>query len=177
MIRFLATVLSLGLLAGCTGKPDFNQESLGGPKLDLEEYFDGQVKAYGQFQDIFGKVRRRFEVDIEGEWDGQTLRLVEDFIYEDGSEEQRIWVLTKTDEDGWEGSAAGVLGTATGREDQDRFNWTYTIDLPIGDDETMRVSFNDWMWRLDEKRVLNRAYMKRFGIDIGEVIIFFERVD
>lgn len=35
--------------------------------------------------------------------------------------------------------------------------------------------FDDWMWRLDDKRVLNRAYMKKFGLDVGEVIIFFEK--
>jgi hypothetical protein len=31
------------------------------------------------------------------------------------------------------------------------------------------------MWLLSEDRLLNRAYMKRFGVDIGEVIIFFEK--
>jgi hypothetical protein len=31
------------------------------------------------------------------------------------------------------------------------------------------------MWLLSDNRVLNRAYMKRAGVDIGDVIITFEK--
>ncbi|MEO1313236.1 MAG: DUF3833 family protein, partial [Pseudomonadota bacterium] len=65
-------------------------------------------------------------------------------------------------------------GEATGEERGDTFNWRYTIDLPVPDG-TLRVSFDDWMWQLDETRLLNRAYMDKFGVEIGEVIIFFEK--
>jgi hypothetical protein len=100
---------------------------------------------------------------------------VEDFIYEDGSTEQRIWTLRQTSPETWEGTAPGVIGTATGQERGDTFNWQYTIDLPIPGNETLRVTFDDWMWLLSEDRVLNRAYMSRLGVPIGEVIITFER--
>jgi len=141
-------------------------------ELNLEEFFDGRVVAYGQFQDVFGTVRRRFEVDIQGTWDGRTLTLVEDFVYDDASSEQRIWTLEKTGPDGWRGSAPGVIGVATGQERGDTFNWQYTIDLPVPE-STMRVTFDDWMWLLSDDRLLNRAYMKRAGVDIGDVIITF----
>jgi len=121
-------------------------------------------------------VRRRCEVKINGTWDGETLRLVEDFVYEDGSTEQRIWLLEKLDEQRWQRTADGVIGISIGEERGDVFNWAYTIDLPVGQGETLRVSFDDWMWLLSGDRLLNRAYMKRFGVTIGEVIIYFERV-
>jgi hypothetical protein len=69
-----------------------------------------------------------------------------------------------------------VVGEARGTVRGDTFNWTYTIDLP----ETsggFRADFDDWMWQLDETRLLNRAYVSRFGVDLGEVIIFFERLE
>lgn len=175
-MRYFASLLVVLFLTACSLTPKIGQDSLGGPKLDLEEYFDGTVKAYGQFQDVFGKVRRRFDVTITGQWDGTRLVLEEDFIYEDGSTEKRIWTLLKTGPDTWEGTAAGVLGTARGIEKDDTFNWAYSIDLPVPDG-VLRVDFDDWMWRLDEWRVLNRAYMTRFGLRIGEVIIFFEKLD
>jgi hypothetical protein len=31
------------------------------------------------------------------------------------------------------------------------------------------------MWLLTEDRLLNRAYVKRLGVDIGDVIITFEK--
>ena len=171
--KFVALAL-FPILAACTGKPGLVDASLGGPKLDLEDYFEGHVKAYGQFQDLFGTVSRRFVVDMNGEWDGKALTLTEDFTYSDGYEEQRVWTLTKTGEDTWSGTADGVIGEALGTEKDDTFNWKYRIDLPLPDG-SVKVSFDDWMWRLDDKRVLNRAYMKKFGLDVGEVIIFFEK--
>ena len=169
-------IVAVALLAACTGKPDLDDPALSDRKLNLEEFFDGELVAYGQFQDVFGTVRRRFTVDIQGTWDGETLTLVEDFVYEDQSTEQRIWTLRKTGPDSWEGTAPGVIGIATGQEQGDTFNWQYTIDLPVPDG-TLRVSFDDWMWLLDDNRLLNRAYMKRAGVDIGDVIITFEKKD
>lgn len=172
MHRFvLASVL---LIAACASGPSLDTQ-LGGPDLVLEEYFGGPVLAYGQFQDRFGTVRRRFEVDVVGDWDGQTLTLTEDFRYDDGTTEQRVWRLGKTGPTTWAGTAAGVIGEATGEVRGDTFNWRYTIDLPIGGGETLRASFDDWIWQLDDTRLLNRAYISRFGVRLGEVIIFFEK--
>ena len=173
--------LSVLFVAACTGKPGPDDALLSDRELSLEEFFDGRTTASGQFQDVFGTVRRRFDVEIEGRWDGETLTLIEDFIYEDGATEQRVWSLVKTGDDTWSGTAPGVIGTATGVERGDSFNWAYTIDLPIpsadGSVKTMRVSFDDWMWLLSDDRVLNRAYVKRFGVDIGDVIIVFDKVN
>lgn len=168
------------VLAACTAKPSFDDPALSDRRLNLEEFFDGDLIAHGQFQDILGTVRRSFVVRIAGDWDGTRLRLVEDFTYEDGSTEQRIWTLTKTGPDSWTGTAPGVIGTATGVEQDNRFNWQYEIDLPVpaadGTVETIRVTFDDWMWLLSDDRLLNRAYIKRFGVDIGDVIIAFEKL-
>lgn len=176
----LIIVAAFVLLAACTGKPSFEDPSLSDRKLNLEEFFDGDVVAYGQFQDVLGTVRRSFVVEVSGEWDGETLRLQEDFVYEDGSTEQRVWTLQKTGPDSWQGTADGVIGVATGQEQDNRFNWQYEIDLPIpaadGTSETMRVTFDDWMWLLSEDRLFNRAYVKRYGIDIGDVSISFEKL-
>ncbi len=174
MIKRAVLILALVVLAAC-GRPSLNDPVLSDRQLNLEEFFDGHLTAYGQFQDVFGEVRRRFTVDIHGTWDGEHLRLVEDFAYDDGSTEQRIWTLRQTGPDSWEGFAPGVIGQATGQERGDAFNWQYTIDLPLPDDETLRVTFDDWMWLLSEDRLLNRAYMSRFGVPIGEVLITFER--
>jgi hypothetical protein len=177
--RLILALLAAATLSACTGKPSFDDPTLSERKLNLEEFFDGRIVAHGQFQDIFGTVRRSFVVTINGDWDGKRLKLVEDFVYEDGSTEQRIWSLVKTGEDTWAGTAPGVIGTATGREQDNRFNWRYTIDLPVpsasGEASTLRVSFDDWMWLLTEDRLFNRAYMKRAGIDIGDVSIMFEK--
>ncbi len=174
-MRYILVMLAVVVgLAGCTGKPNADDPLLSDRVLRIEDYFDGHVVATGQFQDTFGTVRRRFVVDINGTWDGQTLTMVEDFVYEDNSTEQRVWKMTKTGPETWSGKADGVIGTATGVARGDTFNWTYKIDLPVPDG-TLRVSFNDWFWKLSDTRVYNRAYMKKYGVDIGEVQITFDK--
>jgi hypothetical protein len=176
-------LIAFAALAACTGKPSFNDASLSDVQFDLESFFDGDFIAYGQFQDVLGTVRRSFVVTIGGDWDGERLRLIENFVYEDGSVEQRIWTLEKTGpvtaDQTWEGTAPGVIGVAVGQEQGDRFNWQYQIDLPVpvadGPTETLRVSFDDWMWQQTNDRLLNIAYVKRFGFDIGQVVISFEK--
>ncbi|MEP2030500.1 MAG: DUF3833 domain-containing protein [Paracoccaceae bacterium] len=174
MLRFVMALVASTVLVACTAKPGADDDLLSDRTLNLEEFFSGDLVAYGQFQDVFGTVRRRFKVDIDGTWDGETLTLIENFIYDDDSTEQRVWSLTKTSEDAWQGTAPGVIGVATGQERGDTFNWQYEIDLPT-QDGTLRVAFDDWMWLLSDDRLLNRAYMKRFGVDIGEVVITFEK--
>lgn len=173
LLALLAALLLAGLTA-CSGAPGSDDPVLSDRQLNLEEFFEGRTVAYGQFQDRFGTVQRRFTVEIDGTWDGKTLRLVEDFTYDDGATEQRIWTLQKTGDQTWTGTAPGVIGVATGEERGDTFNWRYRIDLPVRKG-TMRVDFDDWMWLQSDDRLLNRAYVSRFGVRLGEAIIQFER--
>lgn len=175
-MRRRASLAAVLLLAACAATPDLDAPKLSDRALNLEAFFDGDLIAHGQFIDIFGTVSRRFTVDIDGAWDGETLTLIEDFTYDDGSTERRVWTLTKTGPDTWQGTAPGVIGTATGRESGDSFNWRYTIDLPVTGGETVRVSFDDWMWLMADDRLLNIAWMSRLGLPAGRVTIFFERL-
>jgi len=105
--RILTLCLAvLFALAGCNSmKPeDFDGTT---PRFILEDYFSGNVRAWGVFQDRFGRLRRQFAVDIEGTWDGETLTLVEDFFYADGETDRRIWTIRKIDENTYEGTADG----------------------------------------------------------------------
>ena len=174
MFRLVYLFVPFLFVIGCGMKPSIEDAKLSDKNFSLEEFFEGETVAHGQFQDILGNVSRRFVVDIKGSWDGSDLVLVEDFTYEDGYEEQRIWTLTKIGENGWAGSAEGVIGTAEGKTNGDMFYWAYTIDLPTPNGKR-RVSFKDYMWMLSDTRVLNKAYMSKWGIPLGEVTIIFEK--
>ncbi len=174
MIR-LASILivSITLLTGCSGmKPeDFAGNE---PRFLIEEYFAGKTKAWGIFQDRFGKLRRQFVVDIDGHWDGETLTLVEDFVYDDGQTEQRTWRIRKTSAHSYEGTADGVVGTAEGTSYGNALNWRYRFALKIGD-STWNVHFDDWMFLQGDGVMINRAEVTKFGFKLGEVTIAFKK--
>jgi hypothetical protein len=168
-----ALLLTVLLLGGCgTMKPeDFAGTE---PKLTVEEYFTGKSRAWGIFQDRFGTLKRSFTVDIDGRQEGDEFVLTEDFVYDDGETDRRIWRIRKLDEHRYEGRADDVVGTATGIAYGKALNWQYDFDLKVGD-RTIRVRFDDWMFRQDEKVMVNRATVSKFGIELGEVTLFFLR--
>lgn len=169
----LFVIALMGVLLVACGRPDLEDHAGKEPGIDLVTYFDGAtVDAWGQFQDRFGKVQRRFHVVITGEMKGDTLVLDERFVYDDGEKKTQIWKIRQTGPDTWEGTADGVVGVATGARSGNAINWRYRFDLPVGDG-TWEVQFDDWLWQQDARVVINRAYVSRFGIDIGEVIITF----
>ncbi|MEO1265350.1 MAG: DUF3833 domain-containing protein, partial [Pseudomonadota bacterium] len=160
---------------GCASGPTLDDYAKNEPKLVLEEYFDGELDAWGVFQDRFNDLRRSFVVEVDGSWDGETLTLVEDFVYEDKTTERRIWTLQKDGENGWRGSAEGVVGEAVGTVSGNALNWAYEFDLQRPNGDTLRVSFDDWMWLQDDRVLINRAYVTKFGVEIGTLSIFFRR--
>ncbi len=178
MFKFLLTgFFSLIILVqtGCSTVKikDYEQTR---PEFHIEDYFQGNTTAWGVFQDRFGKVRRTFTVDIKGEWDPENrlLTLDEDFIYDDGQTEKRIWKITKTSENTYEGSAGGVIGTAKGKSAGNAFHWRYDFNLPV-EGSTWKVNFDDWLYKLDEDTVFNKAVIRRWGIRLGDVYIFFKK--
>lgn len=172
-MRATRLTAALLLLAGCSG-PELADYADARPEFELERYFDGRLTAHGIFQDRFGDLRRSFVVDVVGNWDGEVLTLEEDFVYEDGTTERRVWELTQTSDESWTGTAEGVVGEATGEEAGNAFTWRYSIDLqtPSG---PLRATFDDWMWQLDDRVVINRAYVSKYGIEIGQLSIVFRR--
>lgn len=145
------------------------------PRLLIEDYLAGNTRAWGLFEDRFGNLRREFVVDIQGTWDGETLTLVEDFVYSDGETQQRIWTIKKLDENRYSGTAADVVGEAQGISYGNALNWRYTLALPIGE-SVWNVRFDDWMFLQPDNVLVNRARVTKFGFEIGEVTIFFRKM-
>jgi hypothetical protein len=144
------------------------------PQLRIEEYFAGHTRAWGIFEDRFGNLRRQFVVDIDGKWDGETLVLDERFLYSDGEKDRRVWTIRKIDAHRYEGQAADVIGVAFGEAHGNALNWQYDMDLKVGEG-TLRVHFNDWMFLQESGVLVNRARVSKFGIEIGEVTLFFQK--
>jgi Protein of unknown function (DUF3833) len=162
------------VLAGCASAPvpaDYAKET---PKLDLKTYFNGPLTAHGIFTDRSGKVVRRFTVKMLGTWNGNQGVLDEDFTYSDGKKEKRVWRLTDLGNGRYSGRADDVVGEAVGVAAGNALNWRYTLALNV-DGRTIEVQFDDWMYLMDERVMLNKAAMSKFGIYLGEVTLSFTK--
>ena len=146
------------------------------PAFDLFAFFDGDVRAWGIVQNRKGEVVQRFSVDIRGSVNGNSLTLDETFAYGLGEGvTERVWTITRGSDGRYQGSAGDILGVAAGTDFGNAFRWAYAMDLPVGD-KSYRVKFDDWIFALDERRIVNRSYIQKFGLDVAEVTIFMERL-
>jgi hypothetical protein len=169
--RFALLLATAALLAGCAAPTpaDYAAEK---PLLDLKTYFNGEFTAHGLFTDRQGKVARRFVVQMTGTWQGNQGTLDERFTYSDGKTERRVWRLTDLGGGRYKGLADDVLGEAVGVAAGNALNWRYTLKLPV-DGKEYEVQFDDWMYLMDERVMLNKAVMSKFGITLGEVTLSF----
>jgi hypothetical protein len=145
------------------------------PPLDLRRYFDGPLVAHGMFSDRAGRVLRRFRVDMNCSWNGEEGTLDEQFVYDDGQRERRVWRLRHLGQGRYSGRADDVVGEAIGATAGNAFQWRYTLRLPV-DGRVWEVQFDDWMFLIDEQVMLNRAEMSKFGIRLGEVQLVFRKL-
>ena len=165
------------LSLGACSKIEMEQFKNNTPKLDLFSFFEGNTVAYGIFEDRFGNLKRQFRVNISGTIIDDKLTLDEDFLYDDGEKDKRIWKIKKiTEEDKitYEGQAEDIEGIATGSISGNTLNWSYDIYLNIKG-SNIKVHFNDWIYKQSENLAINRAYVSKFGINIGSVTLVFLR--
>jgi len=146
------------------------------PSLAVEDYFAGRTLGYGLFEDRFGTVRRQFTVEIDGEVTGDTLVLDERFHYADGERDRRVWTIVRTAPGFYEGRAGDVIGMAHGHARGNALNWTYDMNLKVGNG-TWRVAFDDWMFLQPDGVLMNRARISKWGFDIGTVTLVFLKSD
>jgi hypothetical protein len=176
LVNRLAVLLLAALLAGCAGiDPSVYRAEQ--PALDLARYFAGTLEGHGMVLDRGGQVQRRFVVRIQATWSGDVGTLDEDFTWSDGKKERRVWTLRRATPDGsrWIGTAADVIGEARGVVAGNALNWSYTLDLAT-DSGRYKIAFDDWMFLIDDRVMLNRAVMSFLGVRVGEVLISFRKL-
>ncbi len=171
MNKILTFILTI-LITGCANnmKPtDFKDQK---PRLVIEEYLSGNVKAWGILQNRSGKVIRQFSADLDGKWDGEQLILDEKFNWSDGEIQTRQWQIKKIDQHNYEGTAGDVVGKAKGFSYGPAFKFEYVLLVPIKG-KNIKIKFDDWIFKQDEKVAINRATMTKFGFKVAELTVMF----
>lgn len=171
MKRILCVMVALFGLWGCSSV-EIDKYRIETPVLDLRDYFNGTLEAHGIFQDRSGEVVKRFTVIIDASWQGEVGTLDERFTYSDGSTQRRVWTITRTGEGRYVGRADDVVGEARGESAGNALRWRYVLALPV-DGKVYNVDFDDWMFLMDDRVMLNRSVMSKWGFRLGEVTLSF----
>ena len=173
-LKTLLVSATAAVLTAC-GSVEVTQYAQEKPTLELSSFFTGTIDAWGIFQKRNGEVARRFTVEIHASWVGPDEgTLDEHFTYSDGEKQRRVWTLKRQVDGTWQGTAEDVVGIATGKVSGNALRWKYVLRLPVDGKEYL-VNFDDWMWQMDDQSMMNRSTMSKFGVDLGEVTLFFRK--
>lgn len=168
-IMFFLCLLS----SGCNTIEHYNGKK---PKMDFKNFFKGKVKGTGVIFDYMGRQIRSFKVIIDGTVDDNKLTMDEEFDFDDGEKQYRVWKVQFAKNNDFTATAGDVIGDATGRQRGNAVNLKYTLNIPYKD-SSINLKMDDFMYMVTEKTILNRTKMKKFGVKVGEVIIFMEKMD
>ena len=92
----------------------------------------------------------------------------------DGEKQERRWKIKKVGDNRYEGTASDVVGVAKGVSFGSAFKFEYKLLVPYKD-KKIKIRFDDWIFKQDEKVAINRATMTKFGIKVAELTVFFQK--
>lgn len=141
------------------------------PEFIPQEYFNGNMTAYGMVKDRSGKIIRTFKGKLVGSWDKDGIgTLDEKFVYDDGEELTRVWKLKPTGKKTFDATAGDIVGTAKMIANGNTVMIDYVMKVPYND-STIDISVKDWLHLQEDGVILNHSKMKKFGFTVGELVI------
>lgn len=168
LIRSVLGTLALAI-AGCSNvTPDDYQGRT--PAFEPETFFNGSLTAHGVVKDFSGKAIRHFNADIIGCWSAGVGTLDEDFIFDDGEAQKRVWTLTPDGNQAYIGTAGDVVGEGRARWQGNAMFFDYTLRIEL-EDGPIDVKIDDRMYRVSENVVVNESKMRKLGFGVGEILL------
>ena len=173
-MRIILSVILLLAIAGCASLQPAQFEGAV-PAFNPMTYLQGPTRSWGVFETRRGDPIRRFRTAMLGVRDGDALVVTQDFTFDDGSTQRRVWRLRQVDAHRFDATASDVVGVATGYAHGNTFRWDYTLQVKAGNPLT-RVHMHHWMYLVDGGDVLvNRVIISKFGIIVRETTEYFRR--
>jgi hypothetical protein len=142
-------------------------------EFSLEGYFSGKTSAIGKFTAING-TSRTFSVDLLGKWNGKTLTLIEDFVFDDGERDRKTWRFEKIAKNKYSGTREDVIGKTLVTISGNTARFNYLVDLNAKGNAN-RVRFFDTMTLKRDGILLNKALVTKFGLPVALTRVEFRR--
>ncbi|WP_257274274.1 DUF3833 domain-containing protein [Endozoicomonas sp. SESOKO4] len=169
MLR-ISTLLMILLLFGCSSV-DISQYQNNKPSLSLPVFFNGPLTAHGILKNRSGEVIRYFNVTMTGSWDEQGIgTLDEDFIFDDGEKQKRIWTFAPDGKGSYLASAGDVKEAVPVKTSGNAFFMEYVLNI-LYNGKPLEVSIDDKMYLVSDKVIINESIMTKFGIDVGYITL------
>ncbi len=172
LVALSVTSLTL-LLLGCTTTSS-QMYANNQPRLNIEKFFNGSLAAHGIVLNRAGDLTRSVSISMRGYWQYPAGVLAEKIHYNDGENQLREWHFQFQDAHHFTASAKDAVGLATGTQFGNAVHMLYTLNVPVAK-HSYTIQFDDWLYMTTGGKVINRTTLSKYGINLGEVIITYDK--
>lgn len=146
------------------------------PKLELEKFFDGNLVAEGIVKNRSGRVTRTFTASIRASWKDSIGSLDEQFEFDDGEQQSRVWTLTPIGEQRYIGTATDVIGESLMRVSGNSVFLNYQLRV-LYQQSTIDLIIDDRMYLITENVLINESTMSKWGFEVGSITLVIRKSD
>ena len=160
-------------LSACSGVQvsDYSDRQ---PVFDVAQFFNGPLTAHGVVKNRGGKVIRSFDATIDAHWQEGTGILDEDFVFDDGEQQKRVWKLQRQSDGTYLATAGDVTGTGLLQQSGNSVFLDYVLQIPY-QGSTIEVRVDDRMYLLTPNLLINESKLFKFGVRVGELLLVIQR--
>ena len=169
MLRLISLLIAVIALSACS-QPRIEDHAAFEPSVQIDEFFSGDLNAYGVVRDRSGTVMRTFSADIAASSDAGVVTLDEDFIFDNGDKDKRVWTLVPKADGSWGGTAGDVVGEGKLLRSGNALFLDYVLRIPYND-STIDVRVDDRMYQVAPNILLNESVMTKFGVQVGSILL------
>lgn len=173
MRRLVVMALLAALATGCGSVTvqDYREMQ---PRFIPEQFFSGRLTAHGVVMNRGGRVTRHFNAEIQASWKDGIGTLEEDFVFDDGEQQRRVWTLTPDGDGGYIGRAGDVVGDGALSFAGNAVFLDYVLRVPYGDG-SIDVRVDDRMYLVSPDVLVNESKLSKFGFGVGRILLTIVR--
>jgi hypothetical protein len=172
-MKKLTILFLVAMISGCT-QVRVEDYAANQPQFLPREFFQGHLTAHGVVKDRSGRVARYFNADIEARWEEGVGQLIEDFTFDDGEQQRRIWTLSPAGESRYAATAGDVVGTGDLTFSGNTMFLDYVLRVAYGDG-TVDLRVDDRMYLVSPDILINESFMSKFGLQVGSISLVIIR--
>lgn len=139
------------------------------PSFEIKKHLNGKMVCEGAIFGPLGRVTSTFVADFDITWDGDRGVMDEVFRYNDGSTQNRQWIIHAGSEDHFTTEAEDVPKGGRGRLAGPAVQMRYAIRLPE-DAGGHLLDTVDWMYLTPDGTIVNRSQFRKFGFKVAELV-------
>jgi hypothetical protein len=145
------------------------------PQIVAEQFFNGKLLAHGIVKDRDGRVIRYFSASIDASWRDGIGTLDENFVFDDGEQQKRVWTLKPSADNHYIATAGDVIGEGKMNVAGNSVFLDYVLRVPY-DGDSIDLRIDDRMYLVSDRVLLNESIMTKWGFEVGSLMLVIEKL-